>query len=125
MFGGFFAGIIGTVIGYPLDTIKTRMQTSSTSRGMLATGSHLLKHEGKMAFYKGVATPLLSLTILSTLNFTSYNYLKNEIHAKTAAAPDQTTPNSLTIFSAGFLCGPIAAVFSTPEHLLKTLMQVR
>ena len=27
---GFSAGIVGTILGFPLDTLKTRMQTSST-----------------------------------------------------------------------------------------------
>ena len=29
--GGLAAGVIGTVIGYPLDLVKTRMQTSKTT----------------------------------------------------------------------------------------------
>ena len=33
MFGGFTAGVVGTVIGYPLDTIKTRMQTGNAGGG--------------------------------------------------------------------------------------------
>eukprot|EP00979_Chaetoceros_neogracilis_P010963 scaffold2625_cov277-Chaetoceros_neogracile.AAC.14 len=31
MLGGFSAGVVGTVIGYPLDLVKTRMQTSDSS----------------------------------------------------------------------------------------------
>ena len=29
--GGFAAGVTGTVIGYPLDLVKTRMQTASST----------------------------------------------------------------------------------------------
>jgi solute carrier family 25 carnitine/acylcarnitine transporter 20/29 len=119
VFGGFFAGIIGTTIGYPLDTIKTRMQTGGT-HGLYRTGLNIASKEGLGAFYKGVGTPLVSLTILSTLNFTAYNSFKR---ALTPTASTQAF-SPIAVFGAGVLCGPVAAVFSTPEHVLKTLMQV-
>jgi hypothetical protein len=31
--GGLTAGIAGTVLGYPLDLVKTRMQTATVSSG--------------------------------------------------------------------------------------------
>jgi hypothetical protein len=48
--GGFTAGIAGTVLGYPLDLLKTRMQTATGSSGK---HTHLLTltlgiiHRGK------------------------------------------------------------------------------
>ena len=36
-FGGFTAGVVGTVIGFPLYTIKTRMQTGYAGGGGLWT----------------------------------------------------------------------------------------
>ena len=44
--GGLAAGVVGTVIGYPLDLIKTRMQTStksSRSNNMLNTGMNIVR----------------------------------------------------------------------------------
>jgi hypothetical protein len=32
--GGFTAGVAGTVLGFPLDLVKTRMQTSISSPGI-------------------------------------------------------------------------------------------
>lgn len=117
--GGLCAGVTGTLIGYPLDTVKTRMQTSASPLSMFAVGGGILKREGAKAFYKGVATPLLSLSVLSTLNFTCYSYLKSSF-----SDPASGRAGPLGILSAGALCGPVAAVFSTPEHLLKTKLQV-
>ncbi len=48
--GGFIAGVAGTVLGYPLDLLKTRMQTGTGSPGKQ---THLLTlalgiiHQGK------------------------------------------------------------------------------
>jgi hypothetical protein len=77
--GGFSAGVIGTVIGYPLDVIKTHMQTSSgatTSTSFWRIGSSLVRTQGIFALYRGVLSPLLSLGLVNTLNFGSYSYFQ-------------------------------------------------
>eukprot|EP00520_Triparma_pacifica_P004886 CAMPEP_0118663050 /NCGR_PEP_ID=MMETSP0785-20121206/17182_1 /TAXON_ID=91992 /ORGANISM="Bolidomonas pacifica, Strain CCMP 1866" /LENGTH=277 /DNA_ID=CAMNT_0006556683 /DNA_START=73 /DNA_END=902 /DNA_ORIENTATION=- len=120
IFGGFTAGVVGTVIGYPLDTIKTRMQTgSSGGGGIFAVGRRILQTEGFPAFYKGIGTPLLSLSILNTLNFTSYNHFKRVFGGDNA-----TNGGIIRCVMAGVVAGPIASVVSTPEHLIKTQMQI-
>ncbi|KAL7566549.1 hypothetical protein ACA910_000619 [Epithemia clementina (nom. ined.)] len=124
--GGLAAGMLGTVIGYPLDIIKTRMQTSSSSsnrgrggggRGILATGMHIIRGEGMGAIYKGVGPPLLSLSILNTINFASYSYFHAYFHAHHGCWDAR---NAL----AGGVVGPIAASISTIENLIKTQMQL-
>ncbi|GMI16809.1 hypothetical protein TrLO_g2155 [Triparma laevis f. longispina] len=123
-FGGFSAGVVGTIIGFPLDLVKTRMQTSATSSlisspSLLQTFKHIIRNETFSALYKGVATPLLSLTILNTLNFTSYNHFKRVFNG----SGDNFVGVS-SCFLAGSLAGPIASVVSTPEHMIKTQMQI-
>ncbi|GMI00261.1 hypothetical protein TrVE_jg1821 [Triparma verrucosa] len=123
-FGGFSAGVVGTIIGFPLDLVKTRMQTAQGAGGsgsptLLATFRNIVKSEGLGALYKGVATPLLSLTILNTLNFTSYNHFKRSLHGS-----GDSLSGLAGCFLAGSLAGPIASVISTPEHMIKTQMQI-
>ncbi len=43
MLGGFSAGVVGTVIGYPLDLVKTRMQTGSHTRSFVGVGYEILR----------------------------------------------------------------------------------
>ena len=54
--GGLSAGIVGTVIGFPLDLVKTRMQTgtASGSKSIFGVGKSILKTEGISALYKGM-----------------------------------------------------------------------
>lgn len=120
-FGGFSAGVIGTVIGFPLDLVKTRLQTNaaSSSSTLTSTFKHIVKMEGVGGLYKGVATPLLSLTILNTLNFTSFNYFKKRLGGE-----GETAFGLSACFVSGALAGPLASVISTPEHMLKTQMQI-
>jgi solute carrier family 25 (mitochondrial carnitine/acylcarnitine transporter), member 20/29 len=119
--GGLSAGIVGTIIGFPLDTIKTRMQTqhhhgASSNRGMWATARAIVHTEGFLSLYKGIAPPLVSLSILNTINFASYSYFQHVFHAQRG----WDVRNAL----AGAVCGPIASSVSTIENLVKTQMQV-
>lgn len=112
---GLSAGILGTVIGYPLDVLKTRLQTSSNNRGLVSTGLDLARTE-KWRIYRGILPPLISLSILNTTTFTLYSCF----HDYVGATRNWDARNAL----AGGLIGPLAAVVSTVENLLKTQMQL-
>ena len=83
--GGFAAGVVGTMLGFPLDLVKTRMQTQATNQKLspLRLLRHILKMEGVTSLYKGVGPPLVSLSIVNTLSFSSYSYWRqNHFHGK-------------------------------------------
>ena len=127
--GGLSAGIVGTVIGFPLDTIKTRMQTgagaSSSSaaaeaaaavrnnhpQSIYQVGRSVVQQEGFLSLYKGIGPPLLSLSILGTLTFTQYSYFQDYYQA----TPGWDGRN----FLAGISCSPLAGMISTVENLVK------
>lgn len=105
------------MVGFPLDLIKTRMQTSGASNvGILSTGTHILRTEGPRALYKGMGPPLISLTILNISTFTTYSYF----HRRLDASRGWDWRNAV----AGGLCGPISSTVSTIENVAKTQMQV-
>mmetsp|Transcript_2207 Transcript_2207/g.2648 ORF Transcript_2207/g.2648 Transcript_2207/m.2648 type:complete len:322 (-) Transcript_2207:14-979(-) len=128
--GGLSAGIIGTVIGYPLDLVKTRMQTfavslpthsvttssGATHNSVFRLGYTIIRNEGIASLYKGMTPPLISLTILNTCTFTSYNYIRNEFNAKRGF----DYKNAL----AGISTAPFGGFISTVEHMIKTQMQL-
>lgn len=112
--GGLSAGIVGTVIGFPLDLVKTRMQTASASSGsggMLAVATHVVRTEGVWALYKGIAPPMISLSILNTMSFTSYSYFRELYGGQNG----WDVRNGL----AGVTGTPVFAVVSTVENLVK------
>ena len=116
--GGLSAGIVGTIIGYPLDLVKTRMQTSSSGKNMsiLGVAGNIVRTEGIVALYKGVAPPLISLSLLNTINFTQYCYFR-EFWGGTNG---WDVRNGL----AGLSGAPITSFISTVENLVKTQMQL-
>jgi len=122
--GGLSAGILGTFIGFPLDTIKTRMQTDKQSAqssnprssSILTTGRKIISTEGWRGFYRGVGAPLISLSLLNTINFASYAKLRKLVNAEYG----WDWRNA----AAGVMVGPFASTISTIEHVVKTQMQL-
>ena len=134
---GCAAGVVGTLLGFPLDNIKTRMQTQNTAAysSVAQSARTIASTEGFMGFYRGIAAPLSALTILNTLNFSSYSYFRSAMEledigaaAATAAAGTRTGTGTGTgtwmlqpkFFVAGAMAGPLASFISTPFELLKT-----
>uniref|UniRef100_A0A7S1UXL1 Mitochondrial carrier protein n=1 Tax=Grammatophora oceanica TaxID=210454 RepID=A0A7S1UXL1_9STRA len=115
-FGGLSAGIVGTVIGFPLDLVKTRMQTGQAQGGILSTASHVVRSEGILALYKGIAPPLISLSIVNTFGFTSYSFFRDRYGGK-----DGWDVNNAL---AGMSGSPMLGIITTIENLLKTQMQM-
>jgi len=116
--GGFSAGFIGTILGYPLDVIKTQMQVSGENRnGVLTTGKRIFEREGLRGMYRGVGPPLLSLSILNTTTFAAYSKLQI-YYGATRSKWD--VKNGLSGASFGLL----ASMISTVENLIKTQMQI-
>ncbi|CAJ1966304.1 unnamed protein product [Cylindrotheca closterium] len=115
--GGLCAGVVGTIIGFPLDLVKTRMQTGTTKQTTIfSVGQSIVKEEGIRALYKGLWPPLISLSILNTVTFAQYSMWREFYNAN----PGWDQRN----FFAGISCAPVSGVVSTVENLVKTQMQL-
>eukprot|EP01094_Clydonella_sp_ATCC50884_P021506 TRINITY_DN4759_c0_g1_i3.p1 TRINITY_DN4759_c0_g1~~TRINITY_DN4759_c0_g1_i3.p1 ORF type:complete len:389 (-),score=91.20 TRINITY_DN4759_c0_g1_i3:50-1216(-) len=118
---GAFAGVVGTVLGFPFDTVKARMQAMEASNrtGALKCTSDILRREGALAFYRGMASPLTSLVILNSLNFGFYAKTTQWTKSQAALAGSSVQP-----FVAGGMVGVCAGVISTPFEMTKVRMQL-
>ena len=77
-----------------------------------------MQSHGVLSLYRGVAPPLLSLSILNTFTFSAYSYFQHNIYQAHRGHWD------IRNAAAGASCGPFAAVVSTVENLIKTQMQL-
>lgn len=115
------ASIIGTLAGYPFDSIKTRMQTYNY--GSLR---HCMKltyqTEGLRGFYRGVGPPLITISMVKSLSFSVYSKTKQYANRFL----DQNSMIGLTIGStaAGIAAGYLSAVVSCPLELIKMQRQI-
>jgi solute carrier family 25 carnitine/acylcarnitine transporter 20/29 len=84
----------------------------SANSNIFSVARYIVANEGIFALYRGLIPPLLSLSALNTINFTSYSYFRNDV---LAASRGWDIRNGI----AGMACGPLASSISTIENLIK------
>ena len=78
---------------------------------------HILRNEGIASVYKGVGPPLLSLSVVNTLSFTSYCYFRQNVYH---GQDGWDINNALS----GMMAAPAFGIITTPENFVKTQMQL-
>ncbi|GHJ86913.1 hypothetical protein NliqN6_3315 [Naganishia liquefaciens] len=118
LIAGSVGGAAQVLVGQPLDTLKTRAQTSPP--GMFKNTWDILRQtvakEGVLALYKGMASPLLGIAAVNSLLFTAYGVTRRII----SPYPDLTL-GQVAVAGAG--AGAINAVLASPVELFKIKMQ--
>lgn len=122
--------VASTFVAFPLDFAKSRMQSYNT--GFLETVKDAYKAEGLRGFWRGVTTPLFSVTAVRTLSFTIYQRSKYAFddaiqrvtgnspleHAnKTGAYPSLSTIACFGL--SGATSGALITCVSCPFELVK------
>lgn len=109
------SGVTGTVIGYPLDLIKTRLQVSNASdykqASFFRTTASIWRTEGARGFFKGLMTPLVSFSVISSICFPCYTYFR----VQAGAEKGWDIKNA----AAGFACAPVTLPISTMDSLVR------
>eukprot|EP01117_Protostelium_nocturnum_P000875 TRINITY_DN1120_c1_g1_i4.p2 TRINITY_DN1120_c1_g1~~TRINITY_DN1120_c1_g1_i4.p2 ORF type:complete len:235 (+),score=74.00 TRINITY_DN1120_c1_g1_i4:175-879(+) len=126
---GTFAGIVGTIIGHPLDLVKVRLQTQSRYNGALDVLFKVVKEEGiRHGLFRGLIPPLISLTFLNSVSFGSYSLFKSKLmewrERKRGIREENSHKLRWEYFGAGLLTGTFSGVFSTPFEMVKVRMQL-
>tara|TARA_B100000575_G_C23118558_1_gene646946 strand:- start:441 stop:1175 length:735 start_codon:yes stop_codon:yes gene_type:complete len=102
----FCAGLVQTIVGHPLDTIKTRIQIDNNNIKKVL--NNIKKNENLLSLYKGGLMPLIGNSILNSFLFT-YHYNLNKIINNH--------------FSTGLLTGAICGMILSPFELIKCNLQ--
>ncbi|KAF2074808.1 hypothetical protein CYY_003872 [Polysphondylium violaceum] len=122
---GSIGGIGQVISGHPLDTIKVRLQTQSVTNPVYSGAMDCLRktvaQEGALGLYKGVASPLVGLSIMNSVMFLSYGQAKNLI-----LGSDKNRELSVAELTlAGCMAGLSIAFVDSPVDLFKSQMQVQ
>ncbi len=117
---GAAAGVTGTLLGFPLDTLKSRMQSAGSSGGLLHNAAAVARSG---TVYRGVSSPLLSMTLLNTISFATYARTRDLVGlpASGGGAGDDAW---WRVAAAGSLVAVPVTVVSTPFELLKLQQQL-
>ena len=102
--GSTVAGIASTVLGHPLDTTKTHLQTNPNLKNSFHAMQQL-----KFGVFRGMAPPLANAVIMNTLMFSVF---------------DQVDAWAGNPFVAGVISGFATAMVSTPTDYIKIHAQL-
>ncbi|XP_050340970.1 uncharacterized protein LOC126767543, partial [Bactrocera neohumeralis] len=91
---GAAQGATAVLLGHPLDTAKTRMQTSgpNAQHSALVTIARMARHEGPRSLFRGCTPPLLMEGMKRSLQFALWDTFRDQ-HAR-AAAPSSSSSSS-------------------------------
>lgn len=130
------SSVLSTLTAFPLDSVKTRMQTYKYS-GFVSCVKHTYQTEHLRGFFRGVAAPMASITLVRTVSFSIYQrskyaysaWLKKNFGIDVLAHVNKkgTYPNlsSIACFgAAGATAGSCITVIACPFELTKLSAQV-
>ncbi|CAM9387058.1 unnamed protein product [Ascophyllum nodosum] len=124
--GGTVGGVLGMALVYPLDTIKSRMQTSGQSRypSMIHVLTSMARTDGVFSLYRGLLSPVVGAGALFAITFSSYGFAgRAQLSRRGGRDMDQLTPMEMGLAGAwaGIMNGPLRQVIER----VKSVMQVR
>ncbi|CAJ0591789.1 unnamed protein product [Cylicocyclus nassatus] len=122
---GWAAGGAGLIVGHPLDTVKARLQTMNTYKGIVDCMLKTAKQESIYGLYKGMWLPFLSTGAFHSLLFTGYGAALRLLHpGESNVEARKDLPMREIMFAS--TCGTVAQVLPViPIELLKTRLQVQ
>ncbi|XP_031722055.1 solute carrier family 25 member 47-A isoform X1 [Anarrhichthys ocellatus] len=118
---GSFAGACGVAVGYPLDTVKVRIQTQRQFTGIWQCVAATFSKEGVHGFFKGMTLPLITISMTSSVVFGTY---RNCLHCLSQARRAGYGPNTkLDIFLSGMMAGVAQTSVMSPGDIVKVRLQ--
>jgi len=123
--GSSFGGMCGCLVGYPLDTVKVRMQTlardPTNSITAFRCAKLILREEGMASFFKGITAPILGAVPVNVSYFMGY-YWGKQLFWKENTLKDNDLKRMAA--AAGFSGFAVAPVYSVVDRL-KCILQVQ
>lgn len=118
---GSIGGGCGVAVGYPIDTVKVRIQTQKQFTGIwqcvIATGTK----EGARGFFKGMSLPVTTVSITSSVVFGTY---RNCLQCLSQIRGGPGTPNTKRdIFLSGLAGGVAQVAVMSPGDIVKVRLQ--
>uniref|UniRef100_UPI0037E8531C solute carrier family 25 member 47-A n=1 Tax=Semicossyphus pulcher TaxID=241346 RepID=UPI0037E8531C len=116
---GSFAGACGVAVGYPLDTVKVRIQTQKQFTGVWQCTVATFSKEGVHGFFKGMSLPLFTITMTSSVVFGTYRNCLQCLSQARGGGPN----TKLDVLLSG-LAGGIAQIsVMSPGDIVKVRLQ--
>ncbi|ORY21375.1 mitochondrial carrier domain-containing protein [Naematelia encephala] len=139
------ASVVSSVVSFPLDSLKSRLQTLRERVSMPRLAAQIIREEGLRGLYRGLPLPLLTITINRTVSINVLDSIKrilisepsaDSLHGNpTANSPwikarfgffsrDSAQDIAATSLIAGATSGVVQCVLGAPFELVKTRRQL-
>ncbi|KAG2202302.1 mitochondrial carrier domain-containing protein [Mucor mucedo] len=124
---GGFGGMASVLVGQPFDLVKVRLQTSEgVYKNTADCFKQIVKKDGLTGLYRGMATPLASITPIFAVSFWSYDLGKKLVYG---LRTDKTNTSKQLTLAEITIAGAFSAVpttlFMAPSERVKVLMQIQ
>jgi solute carrier family 25 aspartate/glutamate transporter 12/13 len=117
---GAVAGVFGTTCIYPLDMVKTRLQTGkSMYSGPLTTIRSILQHEGVRGFYKGLVPNLVGVTPEKAIKLAANDVFREMLESENGSM------SLVSEMAAGAGAGLCQVIATNPMEITKIRMQMQ
>ncbi|KAI8820456.1 mitochondrial carrier domain-containing protein [Fimicolochytrium jonesii] len=117
------AAITCVFIGFPFDSIKTRMQAFRYP-STIACVRQTYNAEGIAGFFRGVVPVATSVAVLRSISFSLYNSGKSEIKGFLPSGMDPLTAIMIQSSLSGSFSGMVLATLNAPIEFIKVQKQL-
>nr|XP_025735198.1 LOW QUALITY PROTEIN: solute carrier family 25 member 45 [Callorhinus ursinus] len=120
---GWISGALGLVLGHPFDTVKVRLQTQTTYRGIIDCMVKTYRHESLLGFFKGMSFPIASIAVVNSVLFGVYSNTLLALIATSHQERRAQPPSYTHVFTAGCTGGFVQVYCLAPFDLIKVRLQ--
>ncbi|KAH7912210.1 hypothetical protein BJ138DRAFT_1083982 [Hygrophoropsis aurantiaca] len=118
------ASYISTFAGYPLDSLKSRLQTTKSRISVVRLAGLVYREEGVRGFYRGLWIPLVTISFVRAASFTIYSGTKEYCRNHQYFSRDRMADAAMTGGISGALSGSLISFASAPFELVKVRRQL-
>ncbi|OAX36678.1 hypothetical protein K503DRAFT_857848 [Rhizopogon vinicolor AM-OR11-026] len=118
------ASYISTFVGYPLDSLKSRLQTTKTRMPVHRLAGIVYREEGVTGFYRGLWIPLVTISFVRAASFTIYSGTKEYCRKNNYFTGDRASDAAIAGGLSGALSGSLISFTSAPFELVKVRRQL-
>ncbi|KAF8321634.1 mitochondrial carrier [Clavulina sp. PMI_390] len=119
-----FSSLLATLFGYPLDSLKSRLQATRQQISMTGMAAKVWREEGIAGYFRGVVIPLATISAVRAASFTMYTETKSFLHHGNYLTPYKLGDIAIAGWLGGATSGAILSVGSTPFELVKIRRQL-
>ncbi|CAI5755791.1 unnamed protein product [Candida verbasci] len=124
------ASLASTLVGFPLDTVKTRMQTHKNFKNYFDCIKKTYINEGITGFFRGIWAPLISTSFSKSISVSLFTLVKPYTYAAiydNLLNMDNSHPfikNIPVCFVSGLIAGGGVSIFACPFEFTKIYAQL-